>query len=115
MVWAARRAGLAFILNVVLNAEKKIIFAVAGDMEKAHARGCDFLSRICRVSGKASDIVITTNGGYPLDQNVYQSPKGMTAAATVVHALALTDNWSCRRREEGRYMCVKSVLKQYTD
>lgn len=50
MVWAARRAGLAFILNVVLNAEKKIIFAVAGDMEKAHARGCDFLSRIaaCR-------------------------------------------------------------------
>lgn len=84
MVWAARRAGLAFILNVVLNAEKKIIFAVAGDMEKAHARGCDFLSRICRVSGKASDIVITTNGGYPLDQNVYQSPKGMTAAETVV-------------------------------
>ena len=84
MVWAARRAGLAFILNVVLNAEKKIIFAVAGDMEKAHACGCDFLSRICRVSGKASDIVITTNGGYPLDQNVYQSPKGMTAAETVV-------------------------------
>ena len=84
MVWAARRAGLAFILNVVLNAEKKIIFAVAGDMEEAHARGCDFLSRICRVSGKASDIVITTNGGYPLDQNVYQSPKGMTAAETVV-------------------------------
>ena len=80
MVWAARRAGLAFILNVVLNAEKKIIFAVAGDMEKAHARGCDFLSRICRVSGKASDIVITTNGGYPLDQNFYQCVKGMTAA-----------------------------------
>ena len=89
MVWAARRAGLAFILNVVLNAEKKIIFAVAGDMEKAHARGCDFLSRICRVSGKASDIVITTNGGYPLDQNVYQSPKGMTAAETVVRDLSL--------------------------
>lgn len=93
MVWAARRAGLAFILNVVLNAEKKIIFAVAGDMEEAHARGCDFLSRICRVSGKASDIVITTNGGYPLDQNVYQSPKGMTAAETVVRMEASLSCW----------------------
>lgn len=84
MVWAARRAGLAFILNVVLNAEKEIIFAAAGDMEKAHECGCDFLSNLCRVSGKASDIVITTNGGYPLDQNVYQAVKGMTAAENVV-------------------------------
>lgn len=84
MVWAARRAGLAFVLNVVLNAEKKIIFAAAGDMEEAHRCGCDFLSGICRVSGKASDIVITTNGGYPLDQNVYQAVKGMTAAENVV-------------------------------
>ena len=42
MVWAARKAGLAFILNVVLNGEKETIHAVAGDMEAAHEAGCAF-------------------------------------------------------------------------
>ena len=84
MLWAAREARLAFIVNVVLNSEKKPIFAVAGDMEKAHKAGTDFISSLCAVKATPSDIVISTNGGYPLDQNVYQAVKGMTAAEAVV-------------------------------
>ncbi|MBR1938130.1 MAG: nickel-dependent lactate racemase [Spirochaetales bacterium] len=80
MVWAARRAKLAFICNVVIDAEKKAIYAVAGDMEEAHKKGCEFLSSLCKVEARAADIVISTNGGYPLDQNIYQAVKGMTAA-----------------------------------
>ena len=84
MVWAARKAGLAFILNVVLNGEKETIHAVAGDMEAAHEAGCSFLEGLCGVNAAMADIVITTNGGYPLDQNIYQAVKGMTAAEATV-------------------------------
>jgi nickel-dependent lactate racemase len=84
MVFAARAAKLAFICNVVINAEKEAIFAVAGDMEEAHKVGCDFLSSLCKVDAKPADIVLTTNGGYPLDQNIYQAVKGMTAAEATV-------------------------------
>ncbi len=84
MVWAARQAKLAFIVNVVINAKKEAIYAVAGDMEAAHQKGCEFLSSLCQVSAEKTDIVITTNGGYPLDQNIYQAVKGMTAAEAAV-------------------------------
>jgi len=84
MVWAARAAKLAFIVNVVINEKKEGIFAVAGDMEAAHKAGCDFLSSLCQVEAKPADIAITTNGGYPLDQNIYQAVKGMTAAEATV-------------------------------
>ena len=86
MVWAAEKAGLRFILNVVLNAQKHIIHAVAGDFVKAHEAGCRFLDGQCEAAPAPADIVVTTNGGYPLDQNIYQAVKGMTAAeATVNH------------------------------
>ena len=84
MLWAAKTAKLKFIVNVVLNSEKKVIYAVAGDLEKAHKKGTDFLSAQCGAKAVYSDIVISTNGGYPLDQNVYQSVKGMTAAEATV-------------------------------
>ncbi len=84
MCWAARAAKLAFILNVVINAEKEAVYAVAGDPEQAHRQGRDFLSGRCAVRAVPAEIVITTNGGYPLDQNVYQSVKGMTAAEAAV-------------------------------
>ncbi len=84
MIWAAKEAKLAFVVNVVLDADKKVIFATAGDVEKAHKKGTDFISSLCRVKAIESDVVITTNGGYPLDQNVYQSVKGMTAAEATV-------------------------------
>ncbi len=84
MEWAAKKAGLAFILNVVLNGKKQVIKAVAGDVVKAHRAGCDFLESLCYVAAKEADIVVTTNGGYPLDQNIYQAVKGMTAAEATV-------------------------------
>ena len=84
MLWAAEKAGLKFILNVVLNGEKQIIHAVAGDPRQAHAAGCAFLESLCGVPETPADIVITTNGGYPLDQNIYQAVKGMTAAEATV-------------------------------
>lgn len=84
MVWAGRAAKLAFILNVVIDEKKEAIYAVAGDFEEAHAAGCAFLSSLCKVDAKPADIVISTNGGYPLDQNIYQAVKGMTAAEATV-------------------------------
>lgn len=80
MVYAAKKAGLKFILNVVLDGDKKIIGSFAGDLEKAHETGCDFVRDLARVKGKFCDIAVSTNGGYPLDQNIYQAVKGMTAA-----------------------------------
>ncbi len=84
MVWAAKKAKLTFIVNVVLNGEKEPIYAVAGDLEQAHKKGTDFISGLCGVRAAPSDIVISTNGGYPLDQNIYQAVKGMTAAEATV-------------------------------
>jgi nickel-dependent lactate racemase len=80
MLYAAKKANLNFILNVVINGDKKIINAFAGHWEEAHLKGCEFVSKLAGFKSKLADIVITTNGGYPLDQNIYQSVKGMTAA-----------------------------------
>lgn len=85
MVWAAKKANLAYIVNVVLNGDKKVIYATAGDCVEAHKKGTDFLSSLCGAKACESDVVITTNGGYPLDQNMYQAVKGMTAAEATVN------------------------------
>lgn len=80
MLYAAEAADLSFILNVVIDAEKKVINAFAGHREKAHLEGTKFVDSLAGVDALPADIVITSNGGYPLDQNIYQSVKGMTAA-----------------------------------
>ncbi|KXO14801.1 hypothetical protein HMPREF3189_01524 [Clostridiales bacterium KA00134] len=84
MEFAAKAAKLAFILNVVIDADKKVIGAFAGDCVTAHAKGCDFVRELSTINGVNADIAVTTNGGYPLDQNVYQSVKSMTAAEAAV-------------------------------
>ena len=84
MLWAAKKAKLAYVVNVVLNDKKEVIFATAGDCEAAHKNGTDFLRAHCGVKAREADVVITTNGGYPLDQNVYQAVKGMTAGEATV-------------------------------
>lgn len=84
MIYAAKTVGLDFIINVVINSEKEVIHAVAGDFDLAHIEGCSFINKYCRISAVPSDIVIATNGGYPLDQNIYQAVKGMTAAEATV-------------------------------
>jgi len=80
MIYAAEKSKLAFILNVVINSEKKVIKAFAGHSEKAHLKGCEFVTELSKVDKIPAGIAISTNGGYPLDQNIYQSVKGMTAA-----------------------------------
>ena len=74
-----------FMLNVTLNGNKEITAVFAGDVIKAHRIGCEFVKRHAMYAvEKPFDIVITTNSGYPLDQNLYQTVKGMSAAAQIV-------------------------------
>ncbi len=80
MLAAARMAHLAFIVNVVIDEEKRTVAAFAGDPDAAHRAGCDFLGGYARVAPAPADIVVTSNGGAPLDQNLYQCVKCMTAA-----------------------------------
>lgn len=80
MLYAAQQAKLAFICNVVIDADKHVIAAFAGHFDQAHRSGCAFVDQLSGVDAIPAPIVITTNGGYPLDQNLYQSVKGMTAA-----------------------------------
>lgn len=84
MLYAARLSRLAFIVNVVLDAKHEPIYCVSGDYDLAHKEGVKFLESKCQVKAMPADIVISTNGGYPLDQNIYQSVKGMTAAEATV-------------------------------
>jgi len=80
MLYAAKTAGLRFIVNVILNGEREIIASFAGDLEKAHEKGCAFLTSLASVPKVQCDITVVTNGGYPLDQNIYQAVKGLTSA-----------------------------------
>ncbi|MCD8149613.1 MAG: nickel-dependent lactate racemase [Clostridiales bacterium] len=80
MICAARAVNVQFILNVALNSEKKVIGAFAGDLELAHEEGVAFVRGLAQSPGVTGDIVITSNGGYPLDQNLYQSPKAVATA-----------------------------------
>ena len=84
MLWAAQKAKLAFIVNVILNGEKKVVRAFAGDALAAHQAGCQEMGKLSLIKVPESEIVITSNGGYPLDQNLYQAVKGMTAAEAAV-------------------------------
>jgi nickel-dependent lactate racemase len=74
-----------FMLNVTLNSAKEITQVFAGDVIKAHRKGCEFVRQqaMCAVD-RPFDIVIASNAGYPLDQNLYQTVKGMSAAAQIV-------------------------------
>jgi nickel-dependent lactate racemase len=81
----ALRTGPTFLLNVALNARREITGIFAGDMLAAHAVGREFVREHAMVGVDTPyDIVITTNSGYPLDQNLYQTVKGMSAAAQIV-------------------------------
>jgi len=82
---AAAMTSPTFLLNVTLNRDKEITGVFAGDLLEAHAQGCAFVREQAMAPVDAPfDIVIGTNSGYPLDLNLYQSVKGMSAAAQVV-------------------------------
>ena len=80
MLAAAKMVNVQFIFNVALDGQKKIIAAWAGDLEKAHAEGVAFIRKWSQCPSITGDIVVTSNGGYPLDQNLYQSPKAVATA-----------------------------------
>lgn len=74
-----------FLLNVTLNKERAITGVFAGDLLTAHSAGTAFAKEIAMIPvEKPFDIVITSNSGYPLDLNLYQAVKGMSAAAQIV-------------------------------
>lgn len=74
-----------FLLNVTLNSDQQITGIFAGDMLAAHCAGCEFVMDTSMAGVAAPyDIVISTNSGYPLDQNLYQSVKGIRAASQIV-------------------------------
>ena len=96
MVYAARTAKLAFICNVVINAKHEVVGAFAGDCEQAHIAGTEFLKDLCRCEAVPAQITITSNNGYPLDQNIYQAVKGMTAGeATCVDGGVIIMSAAC--------------------
>ncbi len=124
MLFAAKAANLAFILNVLIDSEKRVIAAVSGDVEAAHVKGCALCNELTSVKGVVSDIAVTSNGGYPLDQNVYQSVKGMTAAegcvrkgGAIIMCAALGDghggedffNWFAER--DGAASVTRDILR----
>lgn len=81
----AHIVGGTFLVNVALNKNKQVTGVFAGDLDKAYALGCEFVKEHAMVAvPHLFDIVITTNSGYPLDLNLYQSVKGMSAAAQAV-------------------------------
>lgn len=74
-----------FIVNVVLNEKKEIIFSVAGDYIKAHRVGCEFLDKIYKKQlQEKADIVIVSQGGAPKDINLYQTQKALANAEHAV-------------------------------
>jgi lactate racemase len=85
MIEAAEFVPGLFLLNITLNRNKEITNVFAGDLRTAHKAGCRFVkdSAMAPVD-TLYDIVITSNSGYPLDLNVYQTVKGMSAASQVL-------------------------------
>lgn len=81
----ARMTGVDFALDVTLNRDHQIIEAFAGNLLQEHATACEAARRnAMRQVDAPFDVVVTTNSGYPLDQNLYQAVKGMSAAAKIV-------------------------------
>ena len=81
----AIKAGPSFLLNVTLNEQRDITNVFAGDIIEAHKTGCAFVKKSAmQPVDQPFDIVVTTNSGYPLDLNLYQGVKGMSAGARVL-------------------------------
>lgn len=81
----ALRVGPSFLVNVSLNPQRQITGVFAGDLVEAHRRGTTFVrDSAMQPQSEPFDIVVTTNSGYPLDMNLYQGVKGMSAGARVL-------------------------------
>jgi len=81
----ARTTGVTFSIDVTLNRDQAITAVFAGELFAEHGQACVFSrqSVMCPVDSPF-DVVLTTNSGYPLDQNLYQAVKGISAAAQII-------------------------------
>jgi nickel-dependent lactate racemase len=80
----AAATGVTFSLDVVLNADQEIVAAFGGELLAMHAAACAMARQAAmRPVPAPFDVVVTTNSGFPLDQNLYQAVKGMSAARQV--------------------------------
>jgi nickel-dependent lactate racemase len=85
MMSVAQSTSPTFLLNVTLNSRREITGVFAGDLRSAHQAGIKQVERVAlQAVPEPFDIVITSNSGYPLDLNLYQAVKGMSAAARIV-------------------------------
>lgn len=85
MLEAARMVKPTFLLNVAMNRDKQITGVFGGELFAAHQAGCRFVAESAMAPvAEPFDVVITSNSGYPLDLNLYQAVKGMSAAVQVV-------------------------------
>src|SRR5215472_9616924 len=109
----AERAGITFNLDVTLNVDHRITNVFAGDLAASHAAGCAFAMETAMAPVTAAyDVVVSTNSGYPLDQNLYQTVKGMSAAAQIVRpggAILMASECADGLPEHGRY---KDLLRE---
>lgn len=82
---AGRMAGLAFIVNAVLNSRQEMVKTVAGDRIQAHREGIKYVDRMYRRAiSRLADIAVASCGGFPKDQSLYQAQKGLENASQVV-------------------------------
>jgi nickel-dependent lactate racemase len=83
----ARALGVDFTVNVVMDRERRIVAAFAGELEAAHAAACDFVRRCaCPVVEVEADVAVTSSGGHPLDATFYQCVKGFVSCLPAVRS-----------------------------
>jgi nickel-dependent lactate racemase len=81
----AAATGVDFALDVLLDRQHRIVEVFAGDLLEEHAAACEAAKRVAMVPvARRFDVVVTTNAGFPLDQNLYQCVKGMAAGAAIL-------------------------------
>ena len=81
----ALRVGPSFLINVTLNERRDITSVFAGGLLEAHKAGIEFVRKAAMQKVKSPfEVVVTTNSGYPLDMNLYQGVKGMSAGARII-------------------------------
>lgn len=104
-----------FMLNVTLNKDKEITAVFAGELYEAHDKGCAFVKEHAMIQcAERFDVVITSNSGYPLDQNLYQAVKGMSAAQKIVKkggAIIIASECSDGLPSHGNYAKIFDMAK----
>ena len=106
--WIAKKAGCDFLVNVVINSERQIVGIVAGNMETAYERGVEIARElIVDTLPEPVDLVVTSGGGYPLDQTWYQTVKGVVTAldilkpgGTIIIASSCAEGPGCTQFDE---------------